>query len=81
MNVYDALGIERNAQIPANLIDAVVRTDIPKGEKCVIIKNPSKVGDKEITVTKELKAQVSCKRKFGKRHSGKPKTLMQRLGL
>jgi hypothetical protein len=81
MNVYEYLGIEKGTQIPSSIIDAIVRTEIPKGEKAVAIKNPSRIGDKEIIVTKELKSQIPCKRKSGKHHSGKPKTLMQRLGL
>lgn len=81
MNVNEYLGIEKDVQIPPVIIDAIVRTDIPKGVKTIIIKNPSRIGDREIIVTKELKAEIPHKRQWGKRHAGKPKSLLERMGL
>jgi hypothetical protein len=81
MNVYEELGLDKDAQIPPVIIDAVVRTKIPDGKKFIIIKNPSKVGDREITVTKALQDEIRHKRQWGKRHVGKPQSLLGKLGL
>jgi len=71
--VFESTGI-RESDVPRSLADKIIRTDIPDNKTFVVIRNPTKTGNREIKVTVELKKRMPSVLHQGKHHNGKPTT-------